>query len=350
MQLNTTDLTLWCARVLRACGLPADDAATAAGLLVRSDARGYGTHGLARLPSYVERLAAGDFNPRPHLAHRAFAGGIVLDADGAMGHVAAPHAIALGWRALEEVATVLVVIRNCGHLGALGIHALQAAEAGALCVLGQSTPPLLAMGGFSGPAIGHNPLAFGCPLPGQPPLVFDMACSVAARGHILAAAREQRPIPDDWAVDAEGRPTTDPEAALAGALLPSGGHKGIGIAMLVQCLASGLAATAQSVAATQAPVPTAGAVGGQSAFLWLVRPTDFAAAPDFARHMQDWTSHYLARGGEGARLPGARGAVLEARSQTAGLTVEGALLRDLTQLGERLALPFPRARTETATA
>jgi len=118
-------------------------------------------------------------------------------------------------------------VRECGHLGALGIDALIAAEAGAFCVLGQRTPPLLALEGFTKVAIGHDPIAVGCPMPGPEPLVFDVACSVAARGHILLAAREGKPIPAGWAVDESRAPTTDAKRALKGAL-PMGGHKGIG--------------------------------------------------------------------------------------------------------------------------
>ncbi len=93
---------------------------------------------------------------------------------------------------------MLVAVQSCGHLGALGIPALLAAEAGVFCMVGQRTPPVLGMEGFARAAIGHNPIAFGCPLPGAAPIVFDVACSVAARGHILLAAREGKPIPDDW--------------------------------------------------------------------------------------------------------------------------------------------------------
>jgi LDH2 family malate/lactate/ureidoglycolate dehydrogenase len=97
-----------------------------------------------------------------------------------MGHVAGPRAVSLALDALDTSASVVVAIQSCGHLGALGIHALRAAEAGAFCMIGQRTPPLLAMPGFARAAIGHNPIAFGCPMTGSAPIVFDIACSVAA--------------------------------------------------------------------------------------------------------------------------------------------------------------------------
>ena len=334
-------LERWTAGVFETCGMPADHAAEAATMLVLSELRGYKTHGLTRVPSYVDRLRAGDFNPRPAMSHRSFPGGIVLDADGAMGQVAGPLAVRLGLAALESSASVLVAVQSCGHLGALGIHALLAAEAGAFCMVGQRTPPLLALEGFTKAGIGHNPIAFGCPVPGSAPIVFDVACSVAARGHILLAAREGRPIPEGWAVDADGVPTTDAERALGGALLPMGGHKGIGIAMMVECLAGALAATAGSLDPARNDLKSSGAVGRQGGFVWLVKPDAFVGKDLFADYMAQWTGTYLAAGGEGARLPGARGDATEREGREDGITLPVSIVQELNELGRRLDIPFP---------
>lgn len=334
-------LERWTTKVFETSGMPHDDAALSARLLVRSELRGYGTHGMTRVASYVERLAAGAFNPRPTMSHRGVPGGIVLEADGAMGQIAGPHALSLGMAELERSASVLVVIRECGHLGALGIHALMAAEAGLFCIVGQRTPPLLSMPGFKAPAIGHNPIAFGCPMPNAPPLVFDIACSVAARGHILLAAREGRPIPEGWAVDADGMPTTDAKRALAGALLPMGGHKGIGIAMMVECLAGALGASADARLPDRNRLPETGAVGRQGGFMWLVRPAAFGEAAGFDAAMAGWTDGYVDAGAPDARLPGSRGAALEARGRADGLSLPAAIVAELSALGGKLGLPFP---------
>ena len=324
-----------------ACGMPAGDAQLAGALLVRSELRGYRTHGMTRVASYVERLRAGDFNPRPAMGHRACPGGVVLDADGAMGQVAGPRAIELGREALKDSASVLIAVRECGHLGALGIHALLAAEAGFFCVLGQRTPPLLAMEGFKRAAIGHNPIAFGCPVPGRDPLVFDIACSVAARGHILLAAREGKPIPAGWAVDEDGAPTADARRALKGALLPAGGHKGLGIAMMVECLAGAMAATAASLDPVHNALPESGAVGRQGAFFWLVRPGAFLDEGLFGSYMAAWTKTYLEAGAGKARLPGSRGAQLEKQGREQGIEIGAAIGEELAKLGERVGVPFP---------
>lgn len=334
-------LERWTAQVFAACGVPSADAGRAASVLVRSELRGYGTHGMTRVASYVERLRARDFNPEPAMRHKQFAGGIVLDADGAMGQIAGPRAIELGLAALERSASVLIAVRECGHLGALGIHALVAAEAGLFCVLGQRTPPLLAMEGFRRAAIGHNPIAFGCPVPGADPLVFDIACSVAARGHILLAAREGKPIPSGWAVDEDGAPTTDARHALKGALLPMGGHKGIGIAMMVECLAGAMAATAASLDPGHNALLESGAVGRQGSFFWMVRPGAFLEQDLFGAYMASWTRSYLEAGAGKAKLPGSRGVRLEREGRAHGIEIGAGIASELAALGERLAIPFP---------
>lgn len=323
----------WTARVFEACGVPQDHAAEAASLLVRSELRGYKTHGMTRLSSYVNRLNANEFNPKPTISHRAFPGGIVLNADGAMGQIAGPHAVRLGLEALQTSASVLVVMQSCGHLGALGIHTLLAAEGGAFSMMGQHTPPSLALEGFRAPAIGHNPIAFGCPLPGQAPIVFDVACSVAARGHILLAAREGKPIPEGWALDSHGRPTTDPEHALEGSLMPMSGYKGMGIAMMVECLAGALAASAGSLGAPRGEAM-------QDAFLWLVRPESYAGREAFDEYMRQWTQTYVAAGAD-ARLPGARGDALEREAREHGMALPASITRELIALGEQLGVRFP---------
>ena len=315
--------------------------AAAAKLIVRSDMRGRTTHGVARLASYVEMMNQGLLNPRPKMSHETRGGAIVFAADGALGHVAAPKIIELALAALKNPASVLVVVREIGHLGSLGIHALAAAEAGAFCMVGQQAPPVMAMRGFTRAALGNNPIAFACPMPNADPLVFDMACSEAARGHILLAAREGRAIPENWAVDEAGESTTDPQRALRGALLPAGGHKGMGIAMLVEVVAAALGANAASMAR---PRPQAREGGGSSrvgAFFWFVDPGAFGSRALFDSYMAQWTGFYLASGPDAGRLPGQRAAELERVALATGIVLSDATVRELRMLGDNLGVPFP---------
>jgi LDH2 family malate/lactate/ureidoglycolate dehydrogenase len=337
---DAVKLEEWATQIFASCGLAADHAATTAAILVRTEARGYTTHGVVRMPSYVERLHKGIFNPRPKMTHRSFPGGIAVDADGAMGQVAASYAVSLGQAALDNCASVLIAVGSCGHLGALGIYALQAADAGAFCMIGQRTPPALAMPGFIQPAIGDNPIAFGCPCPGTNSVVFDMACSIVAGGHIRMAAQAGQAISEDWAVGPNGSPTTDPKLALQGALLPVGGHKGIGIAMMVECLAGAMTASASSLSFDRNVIPEGGAPGRQSAFLWMAKPTVFTLHEYFAEYMTQWTNSYLAAGSSNARIPGQRSAKLERLAFAQGITLSKIVENELTKLGSRVGVPF----------
>jgi LDH2 family malate/lactate/ureidoglycolate dehydrogenase len=264
----------------------------------------------------------------------------VLNADGAIGQVAASRAIQLGLAALETTASVFVAVQACGHLGALGIFALAAAEAGAFCMIAQRTPPDLAVPGFSGPAIGDNPIAFGCPCAGLDPIVFDMACSVVAGGHIRIAALEGRTIPGDWALDETGRSTTDPTRALHGALLAVGGYKGLGIAMMVECLAGAMAANAASLSLGRNVIPEGGAPGRQSAFLWMIKPAAFSLKEHFNEYMTQWIDFYLSAGAGRARIPGWQSAQAERKAFAEGIEVSQSTEKELIQLGSQIRVPF----------
>lgn len=343
-------LRQWAAAILHRCGLAADDAQTSAELILRADARGLPTHGITRLPSYVDKLQSGEFNPRPGMRVTEAPGVVTIDADGAMGQVAAQRILEHGLGMLERHASVVCRVRDCGHLGAVGLYALAAAEAGAVCIAAQRTPPLIALPGHAGPVIGNNPLAFAAPVAGDSPLLVDMASSVAARGHILLRARTNDPIPAGWALDAQGDPTTDAHAALGGALIPSGGHKGLALSMLVELLAGALCASADSLqrVASELPVGRLGAVGGQSAFLLLFNPQRIAgcaeptAQPDLvAEYLRVWTAAYLQRGGPSARLPGRRGADLERAAIATGVAISMPLMTELRKLARQFEVPVP---------
>lgn len=327
--------------VLEARQLPHDDAACVAAALVRSDMRGVHTHGVARLRAYVDMLDEGLLTARPAMSHEDRGGAIVLDADGAMGPVVAREVFRLARPVLESQACVFVSVRDTGHLGALGVHALPAAEQGLICLAGQETPVIMAMPGFERAAIGNNPLAFACPLPDAPPLVFDMACSEAARGHVLLAAAEGRPIPAGWAVDSNGRPTTEAQAALTGALLPAGGAKGLGLALLVQVLAGCLSANEETVARPVKAPRQGGGVSRAGAFFCFVSPERILGSAMFDSAMRRWLEHFNSASGTGqARLPGARGAALEARARAFGVPLPAAVLQGLEALAVDVGVPF----------
>lgn len=335
-------LIAWTVRILETAKVPADDALITTKLLLRSDLRGFGTHGLARLTSYMERLRTNAFNPRPDIRFDRRGPVWIVEADGALGQVVGQHVVDEATNFLVDQPMVWVTLRESGHLGALGMFALAAAERGNICFLGQRTPPLLGLPGFGERALGHNPIAFGAPAgKGNPPFVFDMACSVAARGHILMAAREGKPIPNNWALNPEGEPTTDAAEAAAGMLQPSGDYKGMGIAMMIECLAGGLAATALSNATPVMSLAAGGVMSRASAFLFFLNPGLIGEKAVFLSYMNHWISYYRQAGAEHARIPGTRGEELERVGRELGLTYAPAVEAELQALGRSIGIPFP---------
>lgn len=333
-------LKSWCASVLQQAGLEPEDASTAASVLVHTEARGGATHGFSRLRTYLDKLASGEIAPRaqPKLEqNHAF---LRIDAERALGQVAGPFSVSAAVAATNEHPAVICSVRNAGHLGALGIHLLRAAEAGRVALLMQSTPPLMSLPGGAGPMLGNNPLAIAAPRTDGPPIVIDLACSVAARGNILIANRTREPIPDGWALDLQGRPTTDPAEALKGSLMPFGGVKGLMIAAMVELLAGSLSG-ALFESSMNANGQVRSAPGGVNAFLLVLNPKLMNGWSEYCAHVDAWTANYLKAGGPDARIPGERAFAQERESEIRGIAFVPGTLADLRLLANELGCSFP---------
>jgi LDH2 family malate/lactate/ureidoglycolate dehydrogenase len=300
--------------------------------------RGIDTHGVLRVPGYIDKIRSGEVNARPTPTREVQDGVVRYDGDGGIGQAVMTTAIQAAIDVARDRQVTTCLVRRSGHLAAIGMFALPAAEAGLVAVLCQETPPLMAPLGSKRPAIGNNPIAFACPVEGRAPLVFDMATSVVARGSVLDAAREGHDLPPGWAIDDSGQPAQDPAAALAGSMLPVGGHKGVGLAMMVQVLAGSLTG---SVAAESARKHAAtSSAGNVSAFLLLINPDAAAGRTAFDGHIRSWLDYYLDASGPDGRYPGARAAAVEAERTRTGIPLTPAGVSELVSLGARLNVPF----------
>jgi (2R)-3-sulfolactate dehydrogenase (NADP+) len=218
-----------------------ENAVATARALVAAEIDGQPGHGLARVPTYSiqSRASKVDGFARPAVQRVAPA---ILRVDGNLGF--AYPAIELALSQLVPLArsngVAIASIFRSHHFGQAGAHAERLAREGLIALMFGNTPKAMAFWGGRAPMLGTNPLAFAAPLPARadPPLVIDLALTVAARAKIVAAEKAGEPIPADWAVDAAGAPTTDPAAALAGLLLPLGGAKGGALALMVEVLAA----------------------------------------------------------------------------------------------------------------
>jgi LDH2 family malate/lactate/ureidoglycolate dehydrogenase len=234
---------------MSAWGLSADHAATTAGILTEADLMGIDSHGVAMLALYERQLQEGGANPRPDIRivhdHAAVA---LIDADGGFGQVPSAMAVEMAGERAEKFGIAAVAIRNSNHYGAAGIYARRLAERG---LIGLSTSSvwrsaIVPTGGLE-PRLGTNPIAFAAPCAGQRPFLLDMATSTAAIGKLKLAERAERPIPAGWALDRQGAPLLDPAKALRDTLLvPLGGHKGYGLAAMVEILSSTLSGAAMT--------------------------------------------------------------------------------------------------------
>ncbi len=332
------DLRRWTASVFVAAGARAEDAQTTADVLVRTSLRGIDTHGVARILIYLEKVRSGEVNAQPNPTSERRDGVLYFDGDGGLGQSMGMQAVRAAVNLARETSVVTCILRRSGHLAALGQFVLEAAEQGMVALLCQETPALMALPGSTRPGIGNNPIAFAAPVAGKPPLVFDIAASVVARGNFTQALRDNQPIPEGWAIGSNGEPTTDALTALNGAALPIAGHKGIGLAMMVQVLAGSLSAsvTAASAAANAA----SGSAGNVSGFLMVINPDRMIGRDAFDAHMATWLVTYRASSAQGARYPGERAAELEQVRAVSGIPVPLSLVAELRKAGDLVGRPF----------
>lgn len=230
-------LTEAATRLLEAAGLDEPSAGTVAGSLVDADMRGVSSHGVLLVPMYVERLRAGSVSPLTEAELVVDTGPLaLLDGRNMLGQLSGIQAMSLAVEKAGQLGIGAVFVRHAFHFGGAFRYVMQAVDAGCIGIAAANTRPLMPAPGGAAAVVGNNPIAFGIPFAGGEPLVLDMALSEASMGKIRLAAQQGGEIPATWATDADGLATTDAEAALDGLLMPMGGHKGYGLALVVDIL------------------------------------------------------------------------------------------------------------------
>ncbi|MGE0117330.1 MAG: Ldh family oxidoreductase [Dongiaceae bacterium] len=346
VRISYSELESWATDILTSAGMAGEEARLAAQALVRTDARGFPTHGVARLKSYLSKARDGELNLRARPITTVADGVVRIKADRQFGQVAGARAIDRMCDLARDRPVVVGILEDSGHLGALGVLALRAAEDGLVAVILQSTRAIMGVLGAQGPLIGNNPLALAAPRSDGPPLVLDMACSVAARGNILLAARSQTAIPNGWAIDAHGHETTDPDEALMGALLPFGGHKGLLVAMLVEVLAGSLTGATFLGPLNAGGVPRSAVAC--NALLMVFNPTRLSSAAAFESHMHQWIANFKSFGSPPARIPGERAHAAELEARQSGISLVREIGDELRAVGQEHGIPFPGGRESNA--
>jgi (2R)-3-sulfolactate dehydrogenase (NADP+) len=327
MKLSLAEAEARVAAALQSAGASEAMASTTARALVLAEAQGLGSHGLSRVAQYATHLRNGRVNgaASPTVARRQ-GGALLIDAGEGLAFPACALAIAEAIAAAPAQGVVFAGVTNSHHGGVLVDHLRPAAAAGLVALGFANSPAAMPMAGGRHAVFGTNPVAAAFPRRGSAPLLIDLSLSEVARGKVMVAAKQGKPIPEGWALDAEGRPTTDAKAALAGSMLPIGAvssPKGAMLALVVELLVTALIGAQFGFEASSFFVDEGNRPRIGQAFI-VIDPGALAGREVFFDRIELLVAEMLKD--EGVRLPGARREVLLARARAEGIEVADGLL------------------------
>jgi len=328
-------------------GVPEEDAASIAELMLEADLQGADGHGIFRLPQYIRRIQAGGVNPRPNIRiERSRAAMALVNGDNGMGHLAMRFASQIAIEKARTAGAAWVGVRWSNHAGPASLYAkmpMREGMIGMYFAVGNANhlPP---WGGVE-MLLSTNPVAVAIPAGEEPPIVLDMATTVAAFGKVKTRAQRGEAMPEGWMVDREGRPLTDPKRMNEGFLLPLGGHeggyKGYGMALVFGILAGTLNCAAMGREVIDFNADDATPTNTGQAILAI----DVAAFDDFQAFTKridalsrDIRGSQRMKGYERIFLPGEQSHARHEERSRLGVPVAPALLSSLNQLGEKLGI------------
>jgi LDH2 family malate/lactate/ureidoglycolate dehydrogenase len=326
-------------RIFERCGMAADDAGVVADQLVKADLRGIHSHGVMRVPLYVGKLTEGGVDPRgrPRVAKDAGAA-MVVDGGNSMGQVAGAFAMR---QAIERARTTNVAVAAVGHsnhCGAMEYYVRMAVAADMIGIATTNALPTMAPWGGIDKLVGLNPIGIGMPAGAEVPLVLDFAFGATAHGRMQVYQQKGIPIPDGWAFDKEGRPTTDIDQALEGLVQPIGMYKGIGLAMaagILSTLLSGAGYGSESGNMVDGAIP-----GRDGQFYLALNIAAFEDVATFKARMDKIIREYrgtrLAAGVKRVFVPGEMEAELERRQRTDGVPLNEATVQGIRDVAGRV--------------
>ncbi len=343
------DLVAFAAALYRAAGCDGDKPEISAELLVMADAMGHTTHGLAQLPGYLEDLASGAMLAKgePRLVSDR-GPSLVWDGERLPGVWLTAKAVDLAIRRARQFGQCAIAIGRSHHIACLATFLPAATSAGMMVMIASSDPSDAMVAPYGGrrAVFTPDPVAIGIPTAGDP-ILIDISASITTAGMTNRLAREGRKYPGLWALDAEGKPSDDPKAVLAtppGTLLPVGGldhgHKGYGLALMVEALTQALAGHGRADGETR---------WGAGVFVQVYDPTAFAGLPAFIRQ-SEWLAEACrnnppAPGREAVRLPGGSALPRWRDAKEKGLALYPAILPNLKPWAERYGLALPQPLT-----
>jgi L-2-hydroxycarboxylate dehydrogenase (NAD+) len=331
-------------RALVAARLPEADAARVATLMTRADLIGSDNHGVFRLPQYIERIHKGGMNVQPSIrVVRESAGMALVDGDHGMGHLVMEYAARVAMDKAATSGVAWVGARNSNHAGPAALYAAMPLERdmiGLYIAVGNANH--MAPWGGTELLLSTNPIAVAVPALEEPPVVLDMATSVAAYGKVKGAASRGESMPEGWMIDRQGRPITDPQRSSEGSLLPIGGPKGYGLALVFSLLAGVLngAAVGRDTVDFNADLISPTKTGH---LIVAISVAAFGDVTEFKRNVdrviRDLHASPTLPGVDAVRVPGERSHQIRIERERAGIPLHATLLARLDALAAQLGVP-----------
>lgn len=318
------------AETLVRCGTSRPNAESVARALVGAELAGQSGHGLRRLASYAAQARSGKVDGMAvPVATWARPGVLAVDADHGFAFPALDLVIDLLPAATRTQGIAIAGICRSHHSGVAGLTVEALARQGLVALMFANTPAAMAPWGAARPLLGTNPIAFAAPVREGEPVVVDVSLSKVARGRIMTAQQKGEEIPEGWALDGSGRPTTDPAAALAGTMIPMGDAKGAALAIMVEMLSAGLTGANYAFEASSY-FDAGGSPPGTGQSIIAIDPAAFgpAALERFALLAE------LIGQADGARLPGRRRQAVRAALERDGIAVDDELLKQIRAVGD----------------
>jgi LDH2 family malate/lactate/ureidoglycolate dehydrogenase len=340
-RIAMADLEPVVARVFERCDMTSEDAALLANSLVRADLRGIHSHGVMRVPEYVGKLTGKGVNPRgkPRIEKDSGAA-LLIDGDNNMGQIAVQFAMRSAIERAKTTGVCAAAVRGSNHCGAMDFHAQPALKHDMIGIATTNAIPTMGPIGGIERIVGMNPVGIAVPAATRVPFVFDGSFGMTAHGKIRVYGQKGAKLPQGWATDAQGRPTTDPAVALAGLISPAGAHKGVALGMAMGILSSVLSGAGYSY---EAGTLETGAVAGQDGqFVLAINVAAFTDIVEFKLRMDGIlekivTSRRMA-GVERVYYPGLMEHEMEQERRRMGIPLNDQTLADVVRHAEKLGV------------
>jgi L-2-hydroxycarboxylate dehydrogenase (NAD+) len=314
--------------------VPNEEASIVAEVTLDADLKGFSSHGLGRFPQYVKGLEVGTIKPRTEITmEKNSPATALINGNHGFGHVVTYRGMEIAIEKSKETGIGLVGIHNSNHFGVAGYYSDMAIMEDLIGIVIANTEPAVAPIGGKEPILGTNPLAIGMPSNSHYVSV-DMATSASARGKLMEAKRRGELIPENVALDAEGRPTIDPCEALKGSILPFGAHKGYALAFMIEIMAGPLVKASYGKSVTGTANPEVMCTKGD--LLAAIDPSKFVDLEDFKANVDDFIDEVKAT--PNVFIPGDMEVRNVTRHQKEGLPIDDNLVKQLREISSKLEI------------